>query len=94
LLALSWAREPDQTVVAAIEADAFCHSMVRALVGALLAVGDGSRPADWPVAVLTAGVRDPSVHVVGPQGLTLEHVRYPPDRELAARADETRRPRS
>ena len=32
-------------------------------------------------------------HVVGPQGLTLEAVRYPPDAELATRADATRRPR-
>jgi tRNA pseudouridine38-40 synthase len=93
LLALGCAREPDGTVVVRAEADAFCHSMVRALVGALLPVGDGSRPVGWPRQVLTTGVRDPAVHVVGPQGLTLEAVRYPPDDELASRAELTRRPR-
>src|SRR5262249_39932122 len=35
-----------------VEADAFCHSMVRSLVGALIAVGEGRRPADWPVSLL------------------------------------------
>ena len=94
LLGLDWGREADGTVVGTVEADAFCHSMVRALVGALLAVGDGSRPVDWPAAVLAGGVRDSAVQVVGPQGLTLEAVRYPPDAGLAARAEESRRPRT
>jgi tRNA pseudouridine38-40 synthase len=94
LQALSWRREPDGVVVGTVEADAFCHSMVRALVGALVAVGDGSRTVEWPAAVLAKGVRDPAVHVVGPQGLTLEAVRYPPEGELAARAHATRRPRA
>ncbi len=59
LLALSWTR-PEATVAeATVIADAFCHSMVRALVGALLKVGDGSRPPSWPAQVLTAQVRDP-----------------------------------
>jgi tRNA pseudouridine38-40 synthase len=94
LQALSWRRGPDGVVVGSVEADAFCHSMVRALVGALVAVGDGSRDVGWPAAVLTAGVRDPAVQVVAPQGLTLEAVQYPPDDELAARAHQTRRPRT
>ena len=46
LLSLSWARGADLVLEATVEADAFCHSMVRALVGALLAVGEGRRPAD------------------------------------------------
>jgi tRNA pseudouridine38-40 synthase len=62
-------------------------------VGALLAVGDGRRDADWPGKVLGAGTRDSSVHVVGPQGLSLEEVRYPADEELAVRASATRRVR-
>ena len=70
--------------VATVVADAFCHNMVRALVGALLAVGDGRRPPGWPAEVLAAGVRDPAVHVAAPHGLCLEEVRYPPDAELAA----------
>ena len=70
-----------------VEADAFCHSMVRALVGALLAVGEGRRPrAVAGEQVLAAGVRDSAVPVVPAHGLCLEQVSYPPDAELAARA--------
>jgi tRNA pseudouridine38-40 synthase len=67
--------------------------MVRALVGALLAVGEGSRPPSWPSAVLAAAVRDPAVRVVPPHGLCLEEVRYPAAGQLAARATLTRRVR-
>lgn len=87
---LSWSREPGGLVVADVEADAFCHSMVRALVGALLAVGDGRRPVEWPGRVLAAGVRDSAVTVAPALGLTLEEVRYPADADLAGRAVQTR----
>ena len=72
-------------LTATVQADAFCHNMVRSLVGAMLFVGDGHRPADWPGEVLAAQVRDSAVHVVRPHGLTLEEVGYPADGELAAR---------
>ena len=74
-------------------ADAFCHSMVRALVGALLKVGEGSRPPSWPAQILTARVRDSAVPVVPPHGLCLEEVCYPPPGQLAQRALATRRVR-
>ena len=94
LLRYSWRREdsgPDAgLLVADVQADAFCHSMVRALVGAALAVGDGRRDAAWPAAVLARAVRDPGVGVVAPHGLCLEEVVYPPDAELAARAAQAR----
>jgi tRNA pseudouridine38-40 synthase len=93
LLDLQWARAEDGLTVATVEADAFCHNMVRALVGAMLAVGDDRRPAAWPGLVLAGRVRDPGVHVVPAHGLTLEEVRYPADDELAARAHLTRRRR-
>ncbi|MQA83229.1 MAG: tRNA pseudouridine(38-40) synthase TruA [Streptosporangiales bacterium] len=84
---------PAAAAEATVVADAFCHNMVRALVGALLAVGDGRRPVDWPGAVLRAGVRDPAVQVMPPHGLCLEEIRYPAEAELAVRAEETRRRR-
>ncbi|CAM5549761.1 tRNA pseudouridine synthase A [Streptomyces avidinii] len=87
---LSWERGEDGIVTATVRADAFCHNMVRSLVGALLHVGDGHRPADWPGKVLGAAVRDSSVHVVKPHGLTLEEVGYPADELLAARSKEAR----
>jgi len=90
LLRLDVARVSDGVVAADVEADAFCHSMVRALVGALLAVGDGRRGPEWPALVLGRGLRDPAVTVAPAHGLTLVEVRYPPDPDLAARAAVTR----
>ncbi|AEE45171.1 tRNA pseudouridine(38-40) synthase TruA [Cellulomonas fimi] len=77
-------------VVARVQADAFCHSMVRALVGASVAVGEGRRPVAWPAQLLAGGRRDAAAHVVAAHGLTLEEVGYPPDAELAERAARTR----
>ena len=91
---LDWQRDFDGVAVACVIADAFCHNMVRALVGALLPVGEGSRPPSWPAAVLAAVVRDPAVRVVPPHGLCLEEVRYPEPGQLAARAALTRRVRA
>jgi tRNA pseudouridine38-40 synthase len=93
LLSLSWTRPEPTVAEATVVADAFCHSMVRALVGALLKVGEGARPPAWPAQVLTARVRDPAVPVVPPHGLCLEEVRYPPPGQLAQRALSTRRVR-
>jgi tRNA pseudouridine38-40 synthase len=64
--------------------------MVRSLVGALIAVGEGRRPPEWPAALLTRTERSSEVPVVPPHGLTLVEVAYPPDPELAARAEQTR----
>ena len=91
---LDWQRDFDGVAVACVIADAFCHNMVRALVGALLPVGEGSRAPSWPAAVLAAVVRDPAVRVVPPHGLCLEEVRYPEPAQLAARATLTRRVRA
>ncbi|MEU9966468.1 tRNA pseudouridine(38-40) synthase TruA [Streptomyces malaysiensis] len=91
---LEWARGADGVITATVRADAFCHNMVRSLVGALLFVGDGHRSPDWPAKVLAAGVRDSAVHVVRPHGLTLEEVGYPADGQLAARNRESRNKRS
>jgi tRNA pseudouridine38-40 synthase len=91
LRVLTWHRDEADVAVATVAADAFCHNMVRALVGALLAVGEGRRPPGWPGGVLAAAVRDPAVRVVAPHGLCLEEVGYPPPAELAARAAQTRR---
>jgi tRNA pseudouridine38-40 synthase len=92
LLRLDWTRPAPGVAVATVTADAFCHNMVRALVGGLLAVGDGRRPAGWLAELLAAGVRDPAVVVAPPHGLCLEEVRYPAGQgELAARAELTRR---
>ncbi|MFJ3695680.1 tRNA pseudouridine(38-40) synthase TruA [Streptomyces sp. NPDC090052] len=91
---LIWERGTDGIVTGTVRADAFCHNMVRSLVGALLSVGDGHRPVEWPGKVLAVAVRDSSVRVVRPHGLTLEEVGYPADELLAARSREARNMRT
>jgi len=80
-------------IVVTVRADAFCHSMVRSLVGALLAVGDGRRPPTWPAGLLTRDQRADEVAVAPAHGLTLVAVGYPPDDQLRARAAQTRQRR-
>ncbi|WP_152363084.1 tRNA pseudouridine(38-40) synthase TruA [Microlunatus speluncae] len=77
-----------------VRADAFCHSMVRSLVGAVITVGTGRRDLDWLTTITGNPARDPSVPVMPAQGLTLEYVHYPPDDQLAARVNEARSTRS
>lgn len=77
-----------------VSADAFCHSMVRSLTGALLAVGDGRCPPSWPAELLGRTERAGSVVVAPAGGLTLVAVDYPDDTELAAQALRTRRMRA
>lgn len=87
---LSWRRDSDGVVTAEVSADAFCHSMVRSLVGALLDVGRGRRAVDWPSGLLGRTGRADDVAVAPAHGLTLVGVDYPPDDELSARAALTR----
>jgi len=90
LLDYSWRRAADGTLEATVVADAFCHSMVRSLVGAVMPVGEGRKGVDWPAEVMRAGVRDAAVVVMPPHGLSLEEVVYPDDAGLAVRARESR----
>jgi tRNA pseudouridine38-40 synthase len=93
LLALDVVRTGGLITVSA-SADAFCHSMVRSLVGALLAVGEGRRLPEWPAGLLARTDRAGDVPVAPAGGLTLVRVDYPPDEDLAARALTTRARRS
>nr|WP_114451013.1 tRNA pseudouridine(38-40) synthase TruA [Halopolyspora algeriensis] len=88
----SWERIEEYLLVATVSADAFCHSMVRSLIGSLLMVGDGRRDPGWPAELLRAGVRTSAVAPA--HGLTLVGIDYPPDEELADRAARTRSVRS
>ncbi|HEX7537646.1 MAG TPA: tRNA pseudouridine(38-40) synthase TruA [Dermatophilaceae bacterium] len=94
LLEFSWVRGGDGVVEARVVADAFCRSMVRALVGAVIPVGEGRQPVDWPAGVLVAGRRHPGVVVMPAHGLSLEQVTYPPDVDLDSRHKESRVRRS
>lgn len=93
LLRLDCERLPEGDLVLHVVADAFCHSMVRSLVGVLLPVGDGRRPSEWPAVVLARGERDSAVAVMPPFPLILEQVAYPPPEDLGARQQVTRQVR-
>lgn len=91
---LTVTRLPDGPLAGVVEielrADAFCHSMVRSLVGALVAVADGRRDAAWLASLVDQPTRAGDVTVMPPHGLVLEEVGYPPDDQLAARQQEAR----
>lgn len=90
LQAYRWERAPDGVLVASLQADAFCHSMVRALVGACVAVGERKLDVDEPRALMLAGQRTSEFKVMPAKGLVLTEVGYPDDHELEARAVQTR----
>ncbi len=90
LLEYDWHRGADGVLVANVRADAFCHSMVRALVGACVAVGEGRIEIDDVVAIRDARLRIPETKVLAARGLVLAEVGYPADELLAARAEQTR----
>lgn len=90
LLEYDWHRDAAGVLVANIRADAFCHSMVRALVGACAAVGLGRLDVDDVAALRDAGERTSEFTVLAARGLTLAGVGYPDDELLAARAEQTR----
>lgn len=94
-------RADEGLVVATVVADAFCHHMVRSLVGALIGVGEGRRHRVWPAEILAARTRDSAERggvgaapLCPPVGLTLDHVEYPADERLAAQARAARVMRS
>ena len=93
LLQLEVGRTPDGVVEVRVSADAFCHSMVRSIVGALLDVGRGRRLATWLGELLAARTRTGAAPVAPAHGLTLEGVDYPPPSQWAVRALEARQRR-
>lgn len=87
---LSATRRADGVIEIHLLADAFCHSMVRSLVGALTAVAGGRRDLAWLKRVATSPTRHGEVQVMPAHGLTLEEVGYPSDDQLAVRAEAAR----
>lgn len=76
-----------------VEADAFCHSMVRSLVGALVEVGRGGHDLDWISRLVADPSRAHGVPIAPPRGLTLMEVDYPPPSQWATRIHQSRRRR-
>ncbi len=77
-------------ITCTVVADAFCHSMVRSLIGALIGVGEGRWQTAWPGSLLTRDRRSDDIRVAPARGLTLVEVGYPPDDQLAERGRQTR----
>lgn len=86
---LEWSRI-DGIAEATVKADAFCHHMVRALVGCMVVVGEGRRPPAWAGEVLQGRARNPVAALVPARGLTLEEVGYPDEAEFGEQAERTR----
>ena len=86
---LDWVREGD-LLIAQVSADAFCWSMVRSLIGAVLAVGEHRRSIVWCTDLLRAVGRSSDFSAAPARGLTLVGVDYPPDDQLGARTVITR----
>lgn len=86
---LDWVSDGD-LLTAYVSADAFCWSMVRSVVGALLAVGEGRREPGWCAELLTETQRSSDFAAAPARGLTLIGVDYPPDDQLAQRVMVTR----
>ncbi|MCW4464187.1 tRNA pseudouridine(38-40) synthase TruA [Glutamicibacter sp. MNS18] len=86
----SFTRGEDGIINAHLVADAFCHNMVRALIGAAVMVGDGREKPGFLAQRLVAMVRDSKTKLAHPRALVLEEVRYPGAAELAVRAAQTR----
>jgi tRNA pseudouridine38-40 synthase len=89
----TWAREPDGVLCGTVAADAFCHSMVRSLVGAAIAVGRGTLEISEVLALRDKAERTSAWKTMPAHGLTLVEVVYPKDRDLARRAELARAPR-
>lgn len=85
-----WGRDTTGVLVARLQADAFCHSMVRALVGAAVSVGEGKLGGDRPAGIRDEARRTSEFKVMPAHGLTLVEVGYPDGPALAQRAEQTR----
>jgi tRNA pseudouridine38-40 synthase len=86
----AWERDSTGVLVARLRADAFCHSMVRALVGATVSVGEGKLGGERLVGIRDESRRTSEFKVMPAAGLTLVEVGYPDDADLGARATQTR----
>lgn len=67
----------EHSIVVRFVGNAFLHSMIRIIVGSLVEVGLGRRPADWLEDALAACDRSAAGPTAPPEGLVLWHVEYP-----------------
>jgi tRNA pseudouridine38-40 synthase len=85
----SWRRDNQGFLIGDVVADAFCYSMVRNLVGAIVCVADGRKDVSWITTLLEDKERVSDSLVFPGRGLTLYKVDYPSAQELLERAAKT-----
>ncbi|WP_434614931.1 tRNA pseudouridine(38-40) synthase TruA [Arthrobacter sp. A5] len=85
-----FSRGADGIITVTVQADAFCHNMVRSLVGSAVQVGEGLEEPDWLHERLLARARNAKSRLAPPHPLVLEEVRYPDDAGMLARQELTR----
>ncbi len=88
---LDFIRESNGIIVGTAQADAFCHSQVRTLMGTLIAIGKGERPVTWAAQRLAEQCRDGQVIVAAPHPLSLAEISYPAPSEYGVQAEKARR---
>ena len=89
LMKFDWSEFPDGLIKVELEADAFCYSMVRGLIGAVLAIGEGKFDKTWLENYLAGKEREAHVFAAPALGLTLVDVKYPPPSDYTKRIAET-----
>lgn len=89
LMKFDWSETPQGLIKVDLEADAFCYSMVRGLIGAVLAIGEGKFDKAWLENYLAGKEREAHVFAAPALGLTLVDVKYPDPSEYAKRIAET-----
>lgn len=77
VLAAEWVDSGEDLLEFWIQASAFCHQMVRSIVGTLVNVGAGQFAPDEIPAILAAKNRRAAGDVAPPHGLTFWEVHYP-----------------
>ena len=90
LIEFNWSRK-SQYVICEVIADAFCYSMVRGLVAAIVQVGDGKRDSSWPKEIMLKRKKIMDLNVVSANALVLEEVTYPHSSKLKEQYEITRR---
>jgi tRNA pseudouridine38-40 synthase len=89
LMKFEWTETAEGLIKVELEADAFCYSMVRGLIGAVLAIGEGKFDKAWLENYLAGREREAHVFAAPALGLTLVDVKYPDASEYAKRIAET-----
>jgi len=80
-------RDPGGLITIDIHADAFCHNMIRSLVGSIMAVADGRLSIQDLIHVQKSGKRANKFKTIDAKGLSLESIDYPDPADYAKQAN-------